>query len=113
MGNGNGNGGGSGYGFREVVNGSANGKIEVILNGNEASNGSASLVYTDGNGAVAKEVDEVFEEAKRKKRVEDIGKEDAWFKKGGEQPQVRTTFISGFVNLLKSKYLMNHHLSSF
>ncbi|CAD5167108.1 unnamed protein product [Musa acuminata subsp. malaccensis] len=91
VGNGNGNGGGSGYGFREVVNGSANGKIEVILNGNEASNGSASLVYTDGNGAVAKEVDEVFEEAKRKKRVEDIGKEDAWFKKGGEQPQVSVT----------------------
>ncbi|CAL9169597.1 unnamed protein product [Musa hybrid cultivar] len=91
VGNGNGNGGGSGYGFREVVNGSANRKIEVILNGNEASNGSASLVYTDGNGAVAKEVDEVFEEAKRKKRVEDIGKEDAWFKKGGEQPQVSVT----------------------
>ncbi|CAL9086536.1 unnamed protein product [Musa acuminata var. zebrina] len=91
VGNGNGNGGGGGYGSREVVNGSANGKIEVILNGNEASNGSASLVYTDGNGAVAKEVDEVFEEAKRKKRVEDIGKEDAWFKKGGEQPQVSVT----------------------
>ncbi|THU46754.1 hypothetical protein C4D60_Mb09t08220 [Musa balbisiana] len=91
VGNGNGSGGGSGYGFREVVNGSADGKIEVILNGNEASNGSASLVYTDGNGAVAKEVDEVFEEAKRKKRVEEIGKEDAWFKKGEEQPQVSVT----------------------
>ncbi|RZR90338.1 hypothetical protein BHM03_00018204 [Ensete ventricosum] len=106
VGNGNGSGGGSGYGYKEVVNGSADGKIEVILNGNEVSNGSASLVYTDGNGAAA-------EEAKRKTRVEEIGKEDAWFKMGGQQPEVRTSSISGFVNLrLKSKYLMNHHPSS-
>ncbi|KAJ8458290.1 hypothetical protein OPV22_031216 [Ensete ventricosum] len=81
VGNGNGSGGGSGYGYKEVVNGSADGKIEVILNGNEVSNGSASLVYTDGNGAAA-------EEAKRKTRVEEIGKEDAWFKMGGQQPEV-------------------------
>lgn len=86
MGNGNDRGGGLEY--AEVTNGS----IEVLLNGNGAKNGSL-VRYSGGNGAAAAEVDGGSEETERKKRVEEIGKEDAWFKKGREKPQVRITLL--------------------
>lgn len=83
---GNGNGRGGGIEYAEVTNGS----IEVLLNGNGAKNGSL-VRYSGGNEAAAVEVDGGSGETDRKKRVEEIGKEDAWFKEGGEQPQVRIT----------------------
>ncbi|RZR93188.1 hypothetical protein BHM03_00021628 [Ensete ventricosum] len=84
---GNGN-GGARFGYKEVVNGSTNGSVELILNGNVSTNGDL-VKYGGENATIAEDVDKVSEEAKRKKRVEDIGKEDAWFKKDGEQPPVR------------------------
>ncbi|XP_042418291.1 protein ACTIVITY OF BC1 COMPLEX KINASE 8, chloroplastic isoform X1 [Zingiber officinale] len=83
---GNGNGRGGGLECAEVTNGS----VEVMLNVNDAKNGNL-VRYSGGNGAVAVEVDEGSAETERKKRVEEIGKEDAWFKKGGEKPQVSVT----------------------
>ncbi|KAJ8484903.1 hypothetical protein OPV22_017388 [Ensete ventricosum] len=83
---GNGN-GGARFGYKEVVNGSTNGSVELILNGNVSTNGDL-VKYGGENATIAEDVDKVSEEAKRKKRVEDIGKEDAWFKKDGEQPPV-------------------------
>ncbi|WOL15496.1 hypothetical protein Cni_G24277 [Canna indica] len=85
---GNGNGRGGGFEYKQVVNGSTNGSIDVIVNGNGASNGSL-VKYSDGNGTEAAGADDGSEEVKRKKRVEEIGKEDAWFKKSEQsQPQV-------------------------
>ncbi|CAL9097477.1 unnamed protein product [Musa acuminata var. zebrina] len=83
---GNGN-GGARFGYKEVVNGSTNGSVELFLNGNGSTNGGL-MKYSGENATIAEDVDKVSEEAKRKKRIEDIGKEDAWFKKDGEQPQV-------------------------
>ncbi|CAD5180377.1 unnamed protein product [Musa acuminata subsp. malaccensis] len=83
---GNGN-GGARFGYKEVVNGSTNGSVELFLNGNGSTNGGL-MKYSGENATIAEDVDKVSEEAKRKKRVEDIGKEDAWFKKDEEQPQV-------------------------
>ncbi|KAG1342438.1 Protein ACTIVITY OF BC1 COMPLEX KINASE 8, chloroplastic [Cocos nucifera] len=83
----NGNGGGFGY---EVVSTSTNGSLDAYLEGNGAGNGSL-VKYNDGNGTigeVGEVVDEVSAERKRKKRVEDIGKEEAWFNKAGQEPQV-------------------------
>lgn len=80
------NGNGDGFGY-DVVEGSTNGSLEEYLKENGASNGSL-VKYEDGNGAAPKGGDEASEETKRKKRVEEIGKEDAWFKKGGQEVQV-------------------------
>jgi hypothetical protein len=55
--------------------------------------GNGSLVkYVNGNGVAAEVVDDFVATSKqkevgRKKRLEEIGKEDAWFKRNGE-PQV-------------------------
>lgn len=78
------NGGGFGY---EAVSGSTNGSLDVYLEGNGAGNGSM-VKYAGGNGAVREMVDEVSAEKKRKERVEQIGKEEAWFKKDRQEPQV-------------------------
>lgn len=78
------NGNGNGYA-------SANGSVEVLLKGNGAANGSL-VKYVGGNeAATAEVVGEVTEERKRKKRVEDIGREDAWFRTSGSTPQVSVT----------------------
>ncbi|KAJ0988355.1 hypothetical protein J5N97_006711 [Dioscorea zingiberensis] len=77
----NGNGRGLGY---EVELGSENGGFEAYFNGNGSTNGSL-LEYKDGKDVVEDE------DKKRKKRVEEIGREDAWFKKSGEAPQVSVT----------------------
>ncbi|XP_008809510.2 protein ACTIVITY OF BC1 COMPLEX KINASE 8, chloroplastic [Phoenix dactylifera] len=80
----NGNGGGFGY---EVVSASTNGSLDAYLEGNGASNGSL-VKYVGGNGTIGEVVDEVSAEKSRKKRVEEIGKEEAWFKKAGQEAQV-------------------------
>lgn len=61
------------------VNGYANGSLVKYVNGN-------------GNGGVAVEVvgqveeeETLNKEIERKKKVEEIGKEDAWFKKSGQE----------------------------
>lgn len=75
---------------RDVADG--NGAVERFANG--ASNGSlVTYGYENGNG-VATEVEVEVEASKRnedgrKKRLEEIGKEDAWFKQtGSEQVEV-------------------------
>lgn len=64
-------------------NGSARKSVNGDYNGSVGLNGNGSLVkYV--NGSVTVETEEVSEKKKeevRKKRVEDIGQEDAWFKK--------------------------------
>lgn len=86
----NGNGGGFGY---EVVSASTNGSLDAYLEGNGAGNGSLAK-YIGGNGTIGEVADEVSAERKRKKRVEDIGKEEAWFKKTGLEPQVDSFVIN-------------------
>lgn len=101
------NGNGSSLGYSGSVEGS-NGSLKGVLNGNGASNGSL-VKYVNGNGAAVKtaEVDSVGkqEEVKRKKTVEEIGQEEAWFKRGGkEKPEVIITsllFVTVFSVLLK------------
>ncbi|KAL9313756.1 hypothetical protein ACSQ67_019208 [Phaseolus vulgaris] len=75
---------------RDVADG--NGAVEGFANG--ASNGSlVTYGYENGNGVAAEVVVEVeaskLNEDERKKRLEEIGKEDAWFKQtGNEQVEV-------------------------
>ncbi|XP_010261131.1 PREDICTED: uncharacterized protein LOC104600034 [Nelumbo nucifera] len=80
------NGNGGRYSYNGSV-GSSNGSASVIINGNGAVNGSL-VKYVNGNGAAASVVEEVSiskSEAveEKKKTVEDIGQEEAWFKQGG------------------------------
>lgn len=63
---------------------SSNGNIDAYLDGNGAGNGSL-VKYTGGSEMVVGEVDSEATERKRKKRVEEIGKEDAWFKSPQEK----------------------------
>ncbi|XP_043718565.1 protein ACTIVITY OF BC1 COMPLEX KINASE 8, chloroplastic [Telopea speciosissima] len=76
---------GSSFGYNGSV-GSSNGSVGVILDGNGASNGSL-VKYAGGNGAATKteegEVSGLKSEEGRKKRVEEIGQEEAWFKQAG------------------------------
>lgn len=68
-------------------NGAARKSINGDLNGNVPLNGNGSLVkYV--NGSVTEEVSKKRKEEKRQKRVEDIGQEDAWFKKTQQKQQV-------------------------
>lgn len=64
-------------------NGAARKSVNGDYNGSVGLNGNGGLVkYV--NGSVTVETEEVSEKRKeevRKKRVEDIGQEDAWFKK--------------------------------
>ncbi|CAI8619016.1 unnamed protein product [Vicia faba] len=68
-----------------IVNGK-NGSVRGYVNGSE----KGSLVkYVNGNGVAAEVVEDFVETSKRKevgrkKRLEEIGKEDAWFKRNGE-----------------------------
>lgn len=69
-------------------NGSALGR-EVVRSENGVSNGSL-VKYVNGNGVPAQvvvgevEVPEAMEE-RRKKKLEEIGKEDAWFKQSSQE----------------------------
>ncbi|OIW18203.1 hypothetical protein TanjilG_31323 [Lupinus angustifolius] len=74
-------------------NGSMNGSSRLVVKESE-NNGNGSVVkYVNGNGVAASkeavEVEDFVEGGKgkedvRKKRVEEIGKEDAWFKQSGK-----------------------------
>ncbi|KAH7652663.1 Cadmium-transporting ATPase protein [Dioscorea alata] len=85
--NGNGNGNGSWRSLEYgVERGSENGalELEVYVNGNGGATNGSLVKYEGEKGEVG-----VDKEKKRKRRVEEIGQEDAWFKKsGGEKPQV-------------------------
>ncbi|XP_024023620.1 protein ACTIVITY OF BC1 COMPLEX KINASE 8, chloroplastic isoform X2 [Morus notabilis] len=82
---------GNGYALDGSVEGHSNGGVSVVETGNGASNGSLAK-YVNGNGVAAAEAEVVAEvrdvevkEEGRKKRIEEIGKEDAWFKQSGSQ----------------------------
>ncbi|XP_020695232.1 protein ACTIVITY OF BC1 COMPLEX KINASE 8, chloroplastic [Dendrobium catenatum] len=68
----------------EVAERNANGNLDAYLKANGAENGSL-VKYAGGSEAAAEEVDGATAEKKRKKRVEEIGKEDAWFKNPQEK----------------------------
>jgi hypothetical protein len=88
--NGNGVASGSRYGAY------SNGGVGV----SESENGSL-VKYVNGNGVAAAAAEVVLEvedplakEAGRKRRVEEIGKEDAWFKQaGGDSVEVKWVLI--------------------
>ncbi|KAF8019093.1 hypothetical protein BT93_H3846 [Corymbia citriodora subsp. variegata] len=77
----------------------SNGSAGYYVDESGSAEGNGSLVkYAKGNGAAVKEVEVVgATEEGRKKRIEEIGKEEAWFKQSG--PQVELPF-SGLVLLL-------------
>lgn len=83
--NANGNGSGSSYGYN-------NGGVGVIENGNGAVNGRL-VKYVNGNGAAVPRIEETVVETKAeeevggKKTIEEIGQEEAWFKRN-EKEQV-------------------------
>jgi hypothetical protein len=86
----NGNGNGKGIRYEDTAKESTNGKFDVNLE--NSSNGNGRLVkYETANGVAFKSGNEQAEERERKKRIEEIGREDAWFKAdGGQQPQVNS-----------------------
>ncbi|XWS29470.1 hypothetical protein CRYUN_Cryun24cG0032000 [Craigia yunnanensis] len=91
--NGNGNGSVSKYEYDNgSVEGYNNGGVGVV---ESESNGSL-VKYVNGNGNGAAEVVEegVVSEEARKKRVEEIGKEEAWFK-SSTQEQVEVSVAPG------------------
>lgn len=71
-------------------NGTATRNSTSVNGINGYTNGSL-VKYMNGNGGVAVEVvgeveeEKVDKEDERKKKVEEIGKEEAWFKKSGEE----------------------------
>lgn len=79
---------GSNYGTNGSIKGYVNGRPGVLES--EGGNNNGSLVkYVNGNGTAAAEIVEDVEASElkedgRKRRIEEIGKEDAWFKKSGE-----------------------------
>lgn len=84
------NGNGRGIKYEEVEREGKNGKLDMYL---ESDNGNGGLMkYEEGNGVAGKSGNIQVEERERKKRIEEIGKEDAWFKTFGDQPQVHVTF---------------------
>lgn len=72
-----------------TLSGNENGSVDQYLgNGNGASNGSmVKYVNGNGNGVAAEVVVEtvVMETSKEKRTIEDIGQEEAWFKKDGAE----------------------------
>lgn len=95
----NGNGAASTAGSRSVIGDYRFEKsMETYTNGNPNGNGSLEKYVNGGVRTVpAVELEEVSESRKeevRKKRVEDIGKEDAWFKQS-QQEQVEVSVAPG------------------
>ncbi|KAG6773605.1 hypothetical protein POTOM_020895 [Populus tomentosa] len=88
--NGNGNGRVNGSVERYV-----NGRVVSVEEGESSSNGSL-MKYASGNGVAAtakakivvEDEKEGLKEDGRKKRIEEIGKEEAWFKRAGQQVEV-------------------------
>ncbi|XP_052190132.1 protein ACTIVITY OF BC1 COMPLEX KINASE 8, chloroplastic isoform X1 [Diospyros lotus] len=90
------NGNGSVYGR----NGMANGGIGVVESQNGASNGSL-VKYVNGNGAAAGIAEVVVESettaaaaAGKKRTIEEIGQEEAWFKRVGKE-QIEVSVAPG------------------
>ncbi|KAJ7945340.1 Protein kinase [Quillaja saponaria] len=79
---------GSSYGQNGSVERYVNGGAGVVESENGANNGSL-LKYVNGNGVAAEVLEDVevsdLKEDGRKKRIEDIGKEEAWFKQTGKE----------------------------
>ncbi|CAN0912063.1 Protein ACTIVITY OF BC1 COMPLEX KINASE 8, chloroplastic [Linum grandiflorum] len=78
----NGNGAASSNGSKYGVNGSSsNGRLGVVGSEMDGGNNGSLTKYVNGNGSAS--ADEKAAEAAedgRKKRIEEVGKEDAWFK---------------------------------
>ena len=87
-------------------NGRVNGSVERYVNGGlvsveegESSSNESLVKYVNGNDAAAVATAEILVEEKkegskeegRQKRIEEIGKEDAWFKRAGQQ-QIEVLF---------------------
>ncbi|KAI4317208.1 hypothetical protein L6164_025098 [Bauhinia variegata] len=79
---------GNDYNNNGSIEGYVNGSLRVIENEDEVTNGSL-LKYVNGNGVAAELVEDVevskLTEDGRQKRIEEIGKEEAWFKQSGKQ----------------------------
>uniref|UniRef100_A0A5B6ZTJ6 ABC1 atypical kinase-like domain-containing protein n=1 Tax=Davidia involucrata TaxID=16924 RepID=A0A5B6ZTJ6_DAVIN len=95
--NGNGYSNGKSYGYNGSVERYSNGGVGVIENENGASNGSL-VKYVNGNG-VALGIEEgvsesKFEEIGKKKTIEEIGQEEAWFKQSREE-QIEVSVAPG------------------
>ncbi|KAK6258952.1 hypothetical protein SCA6_013426 [Theobroma cacao] len=65
-----------------VVESESNGSLAKYVNGNGNGNGAAVVTAAE---VVVVEEEGVVSEAARKKRVEDIGKEEAWFKRSTQE----------------------------
>ncbi|KAG6594846.1 Protein ACTIVITY OF BC1 COMPLEX KINASE 8, chloroplastic, partial [Cucurbita argyrosperma subsp. sororia] len=84
--------GGNGAAYKENgdyrYNGWVNGGVTVVESETDSSNGSL-MKYVNGNGVAATVVGEIqaseSTEEGRKKRIEEIGKEEAWFKRSEQQ----------------------------
>lgn len=79
------------------VNGSNGYGVSVnVVDSYGNGNGSSLAKYVNGNGSgngvVSEVVVETTEEDARKRNVEEIGKEEAWFKRAGQQ-QVEVYYI--------------------
>ncbi|XP_030496214.2 protein ACTIVITY OF BC1 COMPLEX KINASE 8, chloroplastic [Cannabis sativa] len=91
--NGNGAAGtnGNGYAYNGSVERYSNGGVSVLESGNGAATNGTLAKYVNGNGVAAEVAAEVKDaevaEEGRKKRIEEIGKEDAWFKQSGSGQQ--------------------------
>ncbi|KAF2284130.1 hypothetical protein GH714_019433 [Hevea brasiliensis] len=76
----------------------SNGGVSVVESDKGVSNGSL-VKYVNGSGVAAAEmvVEEEAElsEDERKKRIEEIGKEDAWFKRANDQQQIEVSVAPG------------------
>ncbi|KAM1068215.1 hypothetical protein ACFX2A_000205 [Malus domestica] len=88
---------GSGYRSNGSVNSYSNGSAGVIRSKNGAVNGSL-VKFVSGNGVAAEVVQGVqvleTKEEGRRKNIEEIGKEDAWFKQSG-LPKVEVSVAPG------------------
>ncbi|XP_068316093.1 protein ACTIVITY OF BC1 COMPLEX KINASE 8, chloroplastic-like [Pyrus communis] len=88
---------GSGYGSNGSVNSYSNGSAGVIRSKNGAVNGSL-VEFVSGNGVAAEAVQGVqvleTKEEGRRKNIEEIGREDAWFKQSG-LPKVEVSVSPG------------------
>lgn len=89
----NGN-GSSGYSYNKTSESYTNGAVSEVVSENGASNGSL-VKYAKGNGVAAKRAEKIPEaDLKGKKTIEQIGQEDAWFKRS-EQGQVEVSVVPG------------------
>ncbi|KAI4345191.1 hypothetical protein L6164_012337 [Bauhinia variegata] len=85
------------YNNNGSIEGYVNGSLRVTESENEVTNGSL-VKYVNGNGVAAEFVEDVetskLTEDGRQKRIEEIGKEEAWFKQSGKE-QVEVAVAPG------------------